>query len=267
MRKTALPCLSIIIALLLVSAAGAQTPASNDQTDQQQSPETQATEWRITEKEVKAVQAALTQRGYYRSKVTGVLDRDTREAVKAYQTENGLKVTGRIDRATYEKLELPYPATGKEAESLRRTGLIPKLGYGVKDTAVGARDATTGAVKKVGSGVRTGMEKTWDAGGATVTKSKEALQGAGNATVKGARGAGRATQRAGNSLIGRSDADIQEEVGRVLEENPQTANWQFEVKQGMVTVKTPPQHKADIGAVIANIRKVAGVKSVFVIAL
>jgi peptidoglycan hydrolase-like protein with peptidoglycan-binding domain len=262
MRKTALSRLSIIFALALTATASAQNPPTGDQTISDQT-----AAWRITEKEVKAVQAELTHRGYYQSKLTGVLDRDTREAVRSFQSENGLKVTGRIDRPTYEKLELRYPATGKEAESLRRSGLLPKIGYGVKDTATGARDKTTGAVKKAGSGARTGLEKTWDAGSATVSKSKEVVQGAGNATVKGAKGAGRATERAGNRLIGRSDAEIHEEVRRVIEENPQTANWQTEVKNGMVTVKTPPQHNADVGAVISNIRTVAGVKSVFVVAL
>jgi peptidoglycan hydrolase-like protein with peptidoglycan-binding domain len=262
MRKTVLACLSIIFALLLTAAAIAQTPSTDDQATNDQ-----AAEWRITEKEVKAVQAELTHRGYYKSKITGVLDRETREAVRTYQSENGLKVTGRIDRPTYEKLELRYPATGKEAESLRRGGLLPKIGYGVKDTATGARDATKGAVKKVGSGARTGLEKTWDAGSATLSKSKEVVQGAGNATVRGAKGAGRATERAGNRLIGRSDAEIVEEVGRVLEESPETQTWQFEVKDGMVTIKTPPQHNADIGKLISNIRKIAGVKSVFVVAL
>ncbi len=262
MRKTALSCLSITFALLLSVAAIAQTPSTGDQT-----PANQPTEWRITEKEVIAVQAELTRRGYYKSKITGVLDRDTREAVRAYQSDNGLKVTGRIDRPTYEKLALRYPATGKEADSLRRAGLLPKIGYGVKDTTIGARDAAGGAAKKAGSGVRAGLEKTWDAGSDTVSKSKEVMQGAGNATVKGAKGAGHAAGRGGNLLIGRNDAEIHEEVRRVLEEDPETRNWQSEVKNGLVTVKTPPQHKADVGKVISEIRKVAGVKSVFVIAL
>ncbi len=261
MKKTAVLCLSVTFALSLSVLAVAQTPPAGDQKTGDGA--IQTAEWRITEKEVIAVQAELIHRGYYQSKPTGVLDRDTREAVRAYQSESGLKVTGRIDRATYEKLELRYPATGKEADSLRSKGLLPRIGYGIKDKATGARDATTGAAKKVGSGVRTGLEKTWDAGGATVSKSKEVMQGAGNTTVKGAKGAG----RAGSRLMSRSDADVQSEVRQVLEDNPETRDWHSEVKDGRVTVKTPRQHKADVGAVISEIRKVAGVKSVFVIAL
>jgi hypothetical protein len=258
MRKIVLSRLSIAVALSLPIFAIAQTPGAGGQTTGPP-----ATEWRITEKEVVAVQAELTRRGYYKAKIGGVLDRDTREAVRAFQSDSGLKVTGRIDRATYEKLELVYPATGKEADSLRRSGLLPKIGYGAKDTATGVGAAAAGAAKKVGSGARAGMEKTWDAGSATVSKSKEVAQGA---AVKGAKGAGRAAVSAPRLLIGRSDAEIHEEVRRVLEETAETRYWHSEVKNGLVTVKTRQESQADIGAVISNIRKVAGVKSVFVIA-
>jgi hypothetical protein len=247
---------------LIPAFAIAQTPADN----QRPAPQTTSrppADWRITEKEVKAVQVELIRRGYYRSKITGVLDRDTREAVRAYQADNGLKETGRIDLPTYGKLGLTYPATGAEADSLRRNGLLPKIGYGVKDTATKAGGVITGGVKKAGSGVRAGLEKTWDAGAGTLSKSKEVVQEAGHATVKGAKSAG----RAGDRLIGRSDAEIHEDVRRTLEENPETQFWYSEVKNGMVTIKTPRGHRADVGEVISNIRKVPGVKTVFVIAL
>jgi hypothetical protein len=261
MKKNALSCLSVAVALLIPILAVAQTTSADNP-----AADPPAREWRITEKEVIAVQAELTRRGFYKSKITGVLDRNTREAVRAFQSNGGLKVTGRIDRATYETLELAYPATGKEADSLRRNGLLPKIGYGVKDTATSAGGAATGAAKKVGSGVRAGVDKTWEAGGATVSKSKEAVQGVPGVALKGAKSAGRGAERAGNMLIGRSDAEIHAEVRRTLEDNPETRYWHSEVKNGLVTVKTPPQSKADIGVVVSNIRKVAGVKSVFVIA-
>ncbi|MGE0130822.1 MAG: peptidoglycan-binding domain-containing protein [Blastocatellales bacterium] len=263
MSKAILSRLPIAVAFLLPVFAIAQTPTGN-RTPELQTTDGQITDWRITEKEVKAVQAELTRHGYYKSKITGVLDRDTREAVRAYQADNGLKDTGRIDLPTYGKLGLTYPATGKEADSLRRNGLLPKIGYEVKDTAASAGSAVTGGARKVGSGVRTGLEKTWDAGAATISKSKEVVQ---DSTVNGAKSAGRSAVRAGDRLIGRSDAEVHAEVRRALEEDPETQLWYTEVKNGTVTIKTPRQHNADIGAVISNIRKVPGVKSVFVIAL
>jgi len=275
MRKVSFLRLPIALAFLLPIIAIAQTPGAANQTpgpppspqktDHQSNQ--QVTDWRITEKEVKAVQAELTHRGYYKSKITGVLDRDTRDAVRAYQADNGLKDSGRIDLETYRKLDLTYPATGKEADSLRPDGLAPKIGYGVKDKTVNTGNAVTGGMKKVESGVRTGLEKTWDAGAGTVSKSKEVVHGAGDASVKGAKGAGRSASRAGNRLIGRNDAEVQAEVRRTLEDNPETKLWYSSVKNGMVTIKTPRNHNADVGAVVSNIRKVPGVKSVFVIVL
>ncbi len=268
MKKAPVSHLPIAFAFLFPLLAIAQTPSPVDPAQEQSSGSQTATrpitDWRITEKEVKAVQAELKIRGYYKlPKITGVLDRDTRDAVRAYQTDNGLKDSGRIDMETYQKLELPYPATGKESERLRSDGLAPKVGYGVKDSTVNSGNAVTNGVKKIGSGVRAGLEKTWDAGGSAVSKSKEAARGAGNASVRGVKGAG----RAGARTMGRDDAEVHEEVRRSLEDNAETKDWFSEVKNGTVTIKTPKNHNADVGAVVSNIRKVPGVKSVFVIVL
>jgi peptidoglycan hydrolase-like protein with peptidoglycan-binding domain len=256
MRNPLLFTISLVLAASISTAAVAQTPSAAGQ----------PVDWRITEKEVKAVQVELTHRGYYKSKITGVLDRDTREAVTAYQTDSGLRVNGRVDRATYDRLGLNYPATGKEAESLRSDGLLPKIGYTVKDKTVATGNAISGGAKKAGSGVKTGVVKTLETSGETVSKSMEAVGAAGNATVKGVKGTGRTLGRAGDKLISRSDKDIQHDVRKVMDDNPETELWETQVKNGMVTVKTPPNHKADVGALISEIRKIVGVKSVFVIA-
>jgi peptidoglycan hydrolase-like protein with peptidoglycan-binding domain len=267
MRKDFITHLPIAIALLIPILAVAQNPdpgaRAPGQTLGSQAADRQISDWRITEKEVKAVQVELTLRGYYKLKVTGVLDRDTRAAVQAYQADNGLKDTGRIDLETYRKLGLSYPATGKESDRLRSDAPAPKVGYEVKDATVGAGDAASGGAKKVGSGVRGGLEKTWDAGAGAVSKSKDAARGAGDATIKGVKNAG----RAGARIFKRGDSDLEEQVRRLLEDDPETRSWRFQVKKGMVTIKTPPNHKADVGAVVSNIRHIPGVESVFVVAL
>lgn len=267
MRKAPLPYLPIAIALLIPIFAIAQTPDSVTQSPEQtsgaQTADRPIIDWRITEKEVKAVQVELTLRGYYKSKVTGVLDRDTRAAVRAYQADNALKVSGRIDLETYRKLGLTYPATGKETERLRSDALSSKIGYEVKDAATGAGEAAGGGATKVRTGVRGGLEKTWDAGAGAVTKSKDAARGAGGAVVRGVRSMG----RTGAGIFGRDNTDLQEQVRRLLEGNPETISWRFEVKKGMVTIKTPPNHTADVGAVVSNIRQIPGVETIFVVAL
>src|SRR5215475_2114248 len=162
MRKDFLAALPIAIAFLIPTFAVAQTP--EPQAADTQAADSSISDWRITEKEVKAVQAELTLRGYYKSKITGVLDRDTRAAVQAYQADNGLNGAGRIDPETYHNLNLTYPATGKETNRLRIDAPASKVGYEVKD----ATDAAGDDAKKVGTGVRGGLEKTWDAGAGTI---------------------------------------------------------------------------------------------------
>ena len=192
-----------------------------------------------------------------------MLDRDTRAAVQAYQADNGLNGAGRIDPETYHKLNLTYPATGKETDRLRIDTPASKVGYEVKDATVGATDAAGGGAKKVESGVRGGLDKTWDAGAGAVSKSKDAARGAGDATIKGVKNAG----RAGARIFKRSDSDLQAQVRQLLEDDPETRSWRFEVKKGKVTIKAPPNNKADIGALVSNIRQIPGVEKVFVIAL
>ncbi|MBO0862129.1 MAG: peptidoglycan-binding protein [Chloracidobacterium sp.] len=248
MRKDFMATLSIAIAFLIPVFAFAQTPEPQAVSD-----------WRITEKEVKAVQAELTLQGYYKSKITGVLDRDTRAAVQAYQADNGLNGAGRIDPETYNRLNLTYPATGKETNRLRIDAPASKVGYEVKD----ATDAAGGDAKKVETGVRGGLEKTWDAGAGTFSKSIDAMKGAGDATIKSLKNAGRASGR----IFKRSDSDLQNQIRQLLEDDPETRSWRFEVKRGRVTIKAPPDNKADIGAVVSKIRQIPGVEKVFVIAL
>ncbi len=52
---------------------------------------------------VEAVQRALNQHGAS-LKVDGQIGPTTREALKKFQTDNGLKANGRIDKATLDKL-------------------------------------------------------------------------------------------------------------------------------------------------------------------
>lgn len=52
------------------------------------------------------VQNALRELGYYTGNVTGSLDANTRHALKAYQADSGLDVTGAVDEPTVSSLGL-----------------------------------------------------------------------------------------------------------------------------------------------------------------
>jgi hypothetical protein len=50
------------------------------------------------------VQSALARRGYYEGQVDGVIGPGTRSAIREFQRDNGLQVTGRIDSQTVQAL-------------------------------------------------------------------------------------------------------------------------------------------------------------------
>jgi peptidoglycan hydrolase-like protein with peptidoglycan-binding domain len=242
--------------------------AAAAQTEEAQKPAAEAPETPplvITNKEVAAVQAELQRRGYYRNTPNGILDSETREAIKTYQKENEQGETGSIDMKLLDSLELQYPATGKEVESARKKGLIPRIGYGAKDTVTGARDTTINA----GKSVKNGAEKAVDT---TKNKSVELAQDAGDATVKGAKKVGnktvdtttRAGRRVSDVFVGRSDSELQRDIRDILEAKEDTARVRSEVKDG--AVKLFPKEGVEVSDAVSSIRKLSGVRSVMVVA-
>ena len=53
-----------------------------------------------------AVQSALTKRGYYRGPIDGIIGAGSRRAIRAFQTDQGLPVTGLIDRKVLTALQV-----------------------------------------------------------------------------------------------------------------------------------------------------------------
>jgi hypothetical protein len=253
--------ITFILSLCFCMAALAQTGEA--QKPAAEAPETPPLV--ITNKEVSAVQAELQRRGYYRNTPNGILDSETREAIKTYQKENEQGETGSIDMKLLDSLELQYPATGKEVESARKKGLIPRIGYGAKDTVTGARDTTVNA----GKSVKKGAEKAVDT---TKNKSVELAQDAGDATVKGAKKVGnktvdsttRAGRRVSDVFVGRSDSELQRDIRDILEAKEETARVRSEVKDG--AVKLFPKEGVEVSDAVSSIRKLSGVRSVMVVA-
>lgn len=254
--------ITFLLSFFLCAAAWAQTE-ENAKPQTEQTPE--APPLVITNKEVSAVQAELQRRGYYRNTPNGILDGETRTAIKTYQKENEQADTGSIDMKLLDSLELKYPATGKEVESARKKGLLPRIGYGAKDTVTGARDTTVNA----GKSVKRGTEKAVDT---TKNKTVELAQDASDATVKGAKKVGnktvdtttRAGRRVSDVFVGRSDSDLQRDIRDILEASESTARVRSEVKDG--AVKLFPKDGVDVSDTVSSIRKLNGVRSVMVVA-
>jgi ABC-type Zn2+ transport system substrate-binding protein/surface adhesin len=55
------------------------------------------------------VQSQLTQRGYYHGPINGVIDSNTRQAIRAFQKANGLRETGLVDPGLLTSLKLSVP--------------------------------------------------------------------------------------------------------------------------------------------------------------
>ncbi|MDQ3012552.1 MAG: peptidoglycan-binding protein [Acidobacteriota bacterium] len=197
---------------------------------------------RMTKNEVIAVQVELRRLGYLKTRLSAELDPETRIALREYQLKYGLPTTGKIDPATYRRLGLPYPAPKPGEQRVVSQAAVAKESSSTKE------------------GTRGGLEKTWDAGGYAVSKSMDA-------TVKGVKVAGSAAKRKADSIIRRNDEDTQPEVAEVFDSKPEWSGLVFIVKDGMVTIKLPPKSRVDIGTLVSEVRKVAGVRYVFVVVL
>ena len=55
--------------------------------------------------EIKEIQQALLQAGYYKGTIDGIKGSKTRQAIRAFQNDNGLKVDGKVGSKTWEKLK------------------------------------------------------------------------------------------------------------------------------------------------------------------
>ena len=62
--------------------------------------------FRATKDQIKQAQDILRQRGFYSGESAGKLDPTTREGLKKYQEAEGLKVTGTLNAATLQKMNV-----------------------------------------------------------------------------------------------------------------------------------------------------------------
>jgi len=62
--------------------------------------------FRANKDQIMQAQAILKQRGFYNGAQTGKLDPETRVGLKKYQEAEKLKVTGTLNRATLEKMNI-----------------------------------------------------------------------------------------------------------------------------------------------------------------
>jgi peptidoglycan hydrolase-like protein with peptidoglycan-binding domain len=62
--------------------------------------------FRATKEQIKQAQDIIRQRGFYAGESAGKLDPTTREGLRKYQEAEGLKVTGTLNAATLQKMNV-----------------------------------------------------------------------------------------------------------------------------------------------------------------
>ena len=70
--------------------------------------------FRATKEQIKQAQAILKQRTFYAGEPTGKLDTPTRDGLKKYQEAEGLKVTGTLNAATLQRMNVTLTDKQKE---------------------------------------------------------------------------------------------------------------------------------------------------------
>ena len=104
--------LSGAVALVSSSASSQETPGERRQSDpnltrpgQQDVPGiNQKGTPELSKNDMRAVEEALQTKGYKPGKIDGIADDETRAAIRAFQKDNGLTMSGMVDQKTADRL-------------------------------------------------------------------------------------------------------------------------------------------------------------------
>jgi peptidoglycan hydrolase-like protein with peptidoglycan-binding domain len=97
--------LTLLSLCLFTTGAMAQTSTSSTSTTASKQAK-RGPVFRATKEQINQAQAILRSRGFYGGEQIGKLDEATREGLRKYQTAEGLKVTGTLNRITLEKMNI-----------------------------------------------------------------------------------------------------------------------------------------------------------------
>lgn len=102
--------LTVTFAALLALAVPAAAQNTNTPTQaaggNSNAPKKRGPVFRATKEQIKQAQTLLKQHGLYAGDATGKLDPPTREGLKKFQESQGIKVTGTLNAATLQKMNI-----------------------------------------------------------------------------------------------------------------------------------------------------------------
>jgi peptidoglycan hydrolase-like protein with peptidoglycan-binding domain len=82
----------------------------------------------LSKNDIKTVQESLQAKGYKVGRVDGVADDDTRKAIRSFQQENGLPITGTVDQRTANKLGVKISKSGSSQQNRPSSGTSGQSG-------------------------------------------------------------------------------------------------------------------------------------------
>lgn len=185
-----------------------------------------------TEAEIRQLQQSLRERALYQGPLSGRLDRATRAALGQYQQIVGLPKTSRPDPETCRQLTV----SARPVDS----SLSPTTWQPLADSPDKVTRAGRAVTEILGEEIARGT-----------SKASEKLE--------------HTAQRSTTALIGRADSRTLRDVRQLLEADPRTDLWPASVEEGVVTLKVPRGSRTDPTPTVESIRRIAGVRSVFLI--
>ena len=115
MRRILTAALAATLSLSAVAAAAQNnSPSATTANANTNAPKKRGPVFRATKEQIKQAQGMLRQRGFYAGESTGKLDTATRDGLRKYQEAEGLKVTGTLNAATLQRMNVTLTDRQKE---------------------------------------------------------------------------------------------------------------------------------------------------------
>ena len=106
MKKLLTVTFAALLALAVPAAAQNTNTPAQAAVGNSNAPKKRGPVFRATKEQIKQAQTLLKQRGLYAGDATGKLDPATREGLKKFQESQGIKVTGTLNAATLQKMNI-----------------------------------------------------------------------------------------------------------------------------------------------------------------
>jgi peptidoglycan hydrolase-like protein with peptidoglycan-binding domain len=150
---------------------------------------------KFSTEEIKQVQQALKEKGHDPGSATGVMNEETRQAIRAFQKANNLTATGTLDQETAQKLGVSVSGsagTGSSSGSGTQSPYTPGSSPGIGSGSTGSGSSGRSGSSESGSGAESGASGSSRGSGSTGSGSSlgSGSSGSGSGLGSGSKGSG-----------------------------------------------------------------------------